>query len=120
MNYRESYGMFVSCGILFNHEGERCGLEFVTRKVTNAVGRICLGKETHIDLGDLWPKRDWGYADDYVRGMGQIMRHSEPDILLGDLTKAETGLGWERQVDFRRLVILMVAYDLELQRMSVN
>ncbi|MCR6032170.1 NAD-dependent epimerase/dehydratase family protein [Nocardioides sp. zg-579] len=78
-NYRESYGMFVSTGILFNHEGERRGLEFVTRKITNAVAGIHLGLQKEIVLGDLWPKRDWGYAGDYVRGMWQMLQHSEPD-----------------------------------------
>jgi GDPmannose 4,6-dehydratase len=78
-NYRESYGMFVSTGILFNHEGERRGLEFVTRKITNGVARIYLGLDDHIVLGDLWPKRDWGYAGDYVRGMWQMLQHDEPD-----------------------------------------
>lgn len=78
-NYRESYGMFVSTGILFNHEGERRGLEFVTRKITNAVAKIHLGMEDHVTLGDLWPKRDWGYAGDYVRGMWQMLQHDEPD-----------------------------------------
>lgn len=78
-NYRESYGMFVSCGILFNHEGERRGLEFVTRKITHAVARISCGVQDHIELGDLWPKRDWGYAGDYVRGMWQMLQHPEPD-----------------------------------------
>jgi len=78
-NYRESYGMFVSCGILFNHEGERRGFEFVTRKITSAVARISLGTQDHIELGDLWPKRDWGYAGDYVRGMWQILQHDSPD-----------------------------------------
>ena len=77
-NYRESYGMFVSCGILFNHEGERRGVEFVTRKITNHVARIKLGQIDHITLGDLWPKRDWGYAGDYVRGMWQMLQHDEP------------------------------------------
>jgi GDPmannose 4,6-dehydratase len=78
-NYRESYGMFVSTGILFNHEGERRGLEFVTRKITDAVARIHLGLQDHVTLGDLWPKRDWGYAGDYVRGMWQMLQHDEPD-----------------------------------------
>lgn len=78
-NYRESYGMFVSCGILFNHEGERRGVEFVTRKITHAVARIQAGLQDVIELGDLWPKRDWGYAGDFVRGMYQMMQHSEPD-----------------------------------------
>lgn len=78
-NYRESYGMFVSTGILFNHEGERRGLEFVTRKITNAVANIHLGHQDHVTLGDLWPKRDWGYAGDYVRGMWQMLQHDQPD-----------------------------------------
>jgi GDPmannose 4,6-dehydratase len=78
-NYRESYGMFVTCGILFNHEGERRGVEFVTRKITHAVARIKSGLQDHVELGDLWPKRDWGYAGDYVRGMWQMMQHPEPD-----------------------------------------
>jgi len=78
-NYRESYGIFVSCGILFNHEGERRGVEFVTRKITKAVARIHLGLQDNLELGDLWPKRDWGYAGDYVRGMWQMLQHHEPD-----------------------------------------
>ncbi|TRW80497.1 GDP-mannose 4,6-dehydratase [Mycolicibacterium sp. 018/SC-01/001] len=78
-NYRESYGLFVSCGILFNHEGERRGVEFVTRKITNAVARIHLGLQDDLELGSLYPKRDWGYAGDYVRGMWQMLQHDEPD-----------------------------------------
>lgn len=78
-NYRECYGMFVSCGILFNHEGERRGIEFVTRKITHAVARIHLGLQDNIELGSLWPKRDWGYAGDYVRGMWQMLQNDQPD-----------------------------------------
>lgn len=78
-NYRESYGMFISCGILFNHEGDRRGLEFVTRKITNAVARIKLGKQEYLTLGDLWPKRDWGYAGDYVEGMWRMLQQDKPD-----------------------------------------
>jgi GDPmannose 4,6-dehydratase len=78
-NYRESYGMFVSTGILFNHEGERRGLEFVTRKISNAVAAIHLGLQDHIELGDLYPKRDWGYAGDYVKGMWLMLQQDEPD-----------------------------------------
>lgn len=77
-NYRESYGMHASCGILFNHEGDRRGVEFVTRKITHAVARIKLGKQDHIELGDLWPKRDWGYAGDYVEGMWRMLQQDEP------------------------------------------
>lgn len=78
-NYRESYGMFVATGILFNHEGERRGLEFVTRKISDGVARIHHGLQPHLVLGDLWPKRDWGYAGDYVRGMWQMMQQDVPD-----------------------------------------
>lgn len=78
-NYRESYGMFAVSGILFNHEGDRRGVEFVTRKITNAVARIKLGLQDHIELGDLWPKRDWGYAGDYVEGMWLMLQQDKPD-----------------------------------------
>ncbi len=77
-NYRESYNMHASCGILFNHEGDRRGVEFVTRKITHAVARIKLGKQNHIELGDLWPKRDWGYAGDYVEGMWRMLQQDKP------------------------------------------
>lgn len=77
-NYRESYDMFAVSGILFNHEGERRGVEFVTRKITNAVARIKLGLQDHIELGDLWPKRDWGYAGDYVEGMWLMLQQDKP------------------------------------------
>jgi GDPmannose 4,6-dehydratase len=78
-NYRESYGMHASCGILFNHEGERRGIEFVTRKISNAVARIHLGKQDHVELGNLEPKRDWGYAGDYVKGMWMMLQQDQPD-----------------------------------------
>lgn len=77
-NYRESYDMFAVSGILFNHEGDRRGLEFVTRKITNAVARISLGLQDHIELGDLYPKRDWGYAGDYVEGMWLMLQQEKP------------------------------------------
>jgi len=163
-NYRESYGMYVSCGILFNHEGERRGVEFVTRKITHAVARIKLGLQDDIVLGDLWPKRDWGYAGDYVRGMWQMLQQDEPDdfvlasgtthsieefltlafgeigiddwkpyvrqdpaflrpaevdVLLGNPSKAEDVLGWNREVDFPGLVKRMVAHDLVVEAQSV-
>lgn len=79
INYRESYDVHASCGILFNHESPRRGLEFVTRKVTNAVARIKLGKQNDIVLGNLDAKRDWGYAGDYVRGMWMMLQQDKPD-----------------------------------------
>lgn len=78
-NYRESYGMHASCGILFNHEGPHRGLEFVTRKISNAVARIHLGLQDHIELGNLDAKRDWGYAGDYVEGMWLMLQQDKPD-----------------------------------------
>ncbi len=78
-NYRESYGMHASCGILFNHEGPRRGIEFVTRKISNAVARIHLGLQDHIELGNLDSKRDWGYAGDYVEGMWLMLQQEKPD-----------------------------------------
>jgi GDPmannose 4,6-dehydratase len=77
-NYRESYGMHASCGLLFNHEGERRGPEFVTRKISKAVARIKLGKQDFIELGNMDSKRDWGYAGDYVEGMWRILQQDEP------------------------------------------
>lgn len=78
-NYRESYGMHASCGILFNHEGERRGPEFVTRKISKAVARIKLGLQQDLELGNLDAKRDWGYAGDYVEGMWLMLQQDEPD-----------------------------------------
>ncbi len=78
-NYRESYGMHASCGILFNHEGERRGPEFVTRKISKAVARIKLGKQEVLELGNLDAKRDWGYAGDFVEGMWRILQQDQPD-----------------------------------------
>ncbi len=78
-NYRESYGMFIACGILFNHEGPYRGTEFVTRKISKAVARIKLGLQDEIVLGDLTPKRDWGYAGDFVEGMWLMLQQDKPD-----------------------------------------
>lgn len=174
-NYRESYNMFACSGILFNHESERRGKEFVTRKITDAVARIKLGVQDHVELGNLSSKRDWGHSKDYVyamwlmlqqdtpddyvvatgetrtvrefvetafakagmevefsgEGMNEIgtdkatgkvvvkvnpdfFRPAEVDILIGDPTKADTVLGWERQIKFDELVERMVKNDLEL------
>lgn len=79
VNYRESYGLFACSGILFNHEGPRRGLEFVTHKITNAVARIKLGLEHELRLGNLDARRDWGYAPDYVRAMWLMLQQPEPD-----------------------------------------
>jgi GDPmannose 4,6-dehydratase len=79
MNYRESYDMHASTGILFNHEGEYRGHEFVTRKITSNVARIKLGKQDRFSLGDLSPRRDWGYAGDYVEAMWLMLQKDSPD-----------------------------------------
>jgi len=79
MNYRESYGLFACSGILFNHEGPRRGLEFVTRKITNTAARIKLGVEKELVLGNIDAKRDWGYAGDYVKAMWLMLQQDEPD-----------------------------------------
>jgi len=79
VNYREAYDMHISSGILFNHEGEYRGHEFVTRKITSSVAKIKLGKIDHFSLGDLSPQRDWGYAGDYVEAMWQMTQISKPD-----------------------------------------
>ena len=78
-NYRESYDMFNVSGILFNHESERRGIEFVTRKITDGVVKIHLGLEDYITLGNLDSKRDWGYSPDYVESMWMMLQHDEPD-----------------------------------------
>ena len=79
VNYRESYDMFACSGILFNHEGPRRGLEFVTRKITNSVARIKLGLQSELVLGNLEAKRDWGFAGDYVEAMWMMLQQPTPD-----------------------------------------
>ncbi len=79
VNYRESYGLHASCGILFNHESSRRGLEFVTRKITDAVARIKLGLQHELVMGPLDTKRDWGFAGDYVRAMWLMLQQERPD-----------------------------------------
>lgn len=78
-NYRESYNMFACSGILFNHESERRGLEFVTRKITDAAVRISLGLQEYVELGNLDAKRDWGHSKDYVRAMWLMLQQDTPD-----------------------------------------
>ncbi len=174
-NYRESYGMFACSGILFNHESERRGKEFVTRKITDAVARIRLGLQDCVELGNLDSKRDWGHSKDYVRAMWLMLQQEAPDdyviatnetrtvrefvetafkhagirvrwqgegvdetgvdeatgrvivrvnekffrpaeveVLLGNPAKAETKLGWRREIPFAELVARMVDRDMAL------
>ncbi len=158
VNYRESYDLHASSGILFNHESPRRGLEFVTRKVTHGVARIKAGIDDKLALGNLDAQRDWGFATDYVRAMWLMLQQDRPDdyvvatgethsvrelvelafaaaeldwekhvviddrylrpaevyLLVGDPAKAETTLGWHRDVEFADLVQMMVEADLAL------
>lgn len=90
VNYRESYDIFGSSGILFNHESPLRGREFVTRKITDAVAKIKLGKLDVLELGNLDAKRDWGYAKEYVEGMWRILQAEEPDTYVLATNRTET------------------------------
>jgi len=90
INYRESYGIFGCSGILFNHESPLRGLEFVTRKITDGVARIKLGKLDCLELGNLDAKRDWGYAKDYVEGMWRMLQADVPDVYVLATGRTET------------------------------
>jgi GDPmannose 4,6-dehydratase len=110
VNYRESYGIFAVSGILFNHESPRRGLEFVTRKVTDAVARIKLGLADHVALGNLDARRDWGFAGDYVRAMWLMLQQEQADdyvIATGvshsvrdlvEIAFSYVGLDWQKYV----------------------
>lgn len=122
VNYREAYSMFISTGILFNHEGEHRGYEFVTRKITSNIARIKLGKQSRFSLGDLNPQRDWGYAGDYVESMWRMLQnptaddfviatgktHSVRDFIEAALVSADLKGDVEQYVD----------YDLNMKRPS--
>jgi len=101
-NYRESYGMFNVSGVLFNHESERRGIEFVTRKISDGVARIHLGLEEHITLGNLDAKRDWGYAPDYVEAMWLMLQQPGPDDFVCATGVSHTVLELVKHV-FKRL-----------------
>ncbi len=101
-NYRESYGMFACSGILFNHERERRGLEFVTRKITNAAARIRFGMQENVELGSLDAKRDWGHSQDYVRAMWLMLQQKTPTDYVIATNETRTGLGALCDKDARR------------------
>jgi len=110
VNYRESYGLHASSGILFNHESPRRGLEFVTRKITNAAARIAVGLQREVRLGNLDAQRDWGFAADYVRAMWLMLQQDTPDDFviatgeahsvreLCEVAFGRVGLHWEDHV----------------------
>ena len=90
INYRESYGIFGSSGILFNHESPLRGREFVTRKITDSVAKIMIGKLDVLELGNIDAKRDWGYAKEYVEGMWRMLQVDEPDTYVLATNRTET------------------------------
>lgn len=90
INYRESYNIFATSGILFNHESPLRGREFVTRKITDSVAKIKLGKLDYLELGNLDASRDWGYAKDYVEGMYLMLQASKPDTFVLATNRTET------------------------------
>lgn len=180
-NYRESYGLFACSGILFNHESERRGKEFVTRKITDAVARIKLGVQDYLELGNMDAKRDWGHSKDYVKAMWLMLQQDTPDdyviatnetrtvrefvetafkhvdieiewsgkgvnevgkdkatgkvivkvnpaffrpaeveLLIGNPAKADSTLGWVREISFSELVERMVKNDLKLVKKEIS
>ncbi len=112
VNYRESYGMYACCGILFNHESPRRGLEFVTRKISHGVAQIKLGQAGELPLGNLEARRDWGFAGDYAEAMWRMLQQPDPDdyvVATGEthsvrefaaLAFAHAGLDWEQYVRY--------------------
>ena len=90
INYRESYNIFAACGILFNHESPLRGKEFVTRKITDSVAKIVLGKQDFLELGNLNSKRDWGYAKEYVEGMWLMLKAEIPETYVLATNRTET------------------------------
>ncbi len=114
INYRESYNIFATSGILFNHESPLRGKEFVTRKITDTAAKISLGKADTLYLGNLDAKRDWGYAKEYVEGMWMMLQHSEPETLVLATNKTH-------QVrDFVSLAFLNAGIQLEWSGKEIN
>ncbi len=124
VNYRESYDMHCTSGILFNHESPRRGLEFVTRKVSNGVARIKLGLQTELAMGNLEAQRDWGFAGDYVEAMWLMLQQDEPDdyvIATGETHSVErlvevafshAGLDWHDHVKMDERFVRPAEVDL--------
>ncbi len=114
INYRESYGIFGASGILFNHESPLRGLEFVTRKITDGVARIKLGKLEVLELGNIDAKRDWGYAKEYVEGMWRMLQADEPDTFVLATNRTETVR------DFVRMAFKAAGMELEFRGAAEN
>lgn len=113
-NYRESYDMYACSGILFNHESERRGLEFVTRKITHAVARIKLGVQECVELGNLDAKRDWGHSKDYVRAMWLLLQQDEPDDYVIATNETRTVR------DFAKTAFAAAGIDVEFEGAGVD
>lgn len=125
-NYRESYGMFISNGILFNHESPRRGPNFVTRKITQGIGRILTGMQDKIYLGNLDAKRDWGYAPEYVEAMWLMLQQETPDdyvIATGETHTVRefleeafkyVGLKWEKYIEIKKSLFRPAEVDILL------
>ena len=107
INYRESYGIFGCSGILFNHESPLRGREFVTRKITDTVAKIKLGKQDRLELGNLDAKRDWGFALEYVEGMWRMLQADEPDTYVLATNRTETVR------DFVQMAFAVAGYQIE-------
>src|SRR5512145_533121 len=114
VNYRESYGIFGSSGILFNHESPLRGREFVTRKITHAVARLKLGQQDVLELGNLDAKRDWGYAKEYVEGMYLMLQAPHPDTFVLATQRTETVR------DFVRMAFRAVGIEVEFRGSGVD
>jgi GDPmannose 4,6-dehydratase len=126
VNYRESYGLYAVSGILFNHESPRRGVEFVTRKVTQAAARIKLGKLKQLKLGNLDARRDWGFAGDYVEAMWRMLQQKEPkDYVIGtgvthsvqqlvEVAFGHAGLDWKEHVVVDQSLVRPAEVDLLL------
>ena len=124
VNYRESYGLHASSGILFNHESPRRGLEFVTRKISYGVARIVKGKERELLLGNLDARRDWGFAGDYVDAMWRMLQQPEPDDYVIGTGETHTvrelvtiafghvGLDWKKHVVVDRQLVRPAEVDV--------
>jgi GDPmannose 4,6-dehydratase len=114
INYRESYDIFATSGILFNHESPLRGQEFVTRKITDTLAKIKLGKQERLELGNMDAKRDWGYAKDYVEGMWRMLQADKPDTFVLATNRTETVR------DFVTLAAKALDIELEWQGSEEN
>lgn len=114
LNYQESYGLFATSGILFNHESPLRGKEFVTRKISDAVAKIHLGKQDVLELGNMDAKRDWGYAKEYVGGMYQMLQIDEPGTFVLATNKTQTVR------DFVSLAFKAVDIDIQWEGQNEN